>query len=197
MWESLANDPWPIFGGLFAIACLAAWWSRRTSSKPAFFAALLLLIAAIVPLFAGLFVDTPVKQVERLVNELVAAGEARDHKKIAAALDPNYDCNDYKKEKLAQLIEQELTHFRPEFVNVSSLVIDAKKSSGGPETATASFRATTGGKYEGQGIGVVVPRYLVRLKLHFAKRDGKWRVTEIHRYDPQLEQEQEIPLSSK
>src|SRR6478735_1314720 len=140
MWESLANDPWPIFGVLFAIACLSAWWSRRTNSKTAFLAALLLLIAAIVPLFAGLFVDTPVKQVERLVNELVAAGEARDHQRIAAAIDPNYDYDGFKKEQLARLIERELTHFRPDFVNVSSLVIDVKKTAGGPETATASFR---------------------------------------------------------
>jgi hypothetical protein len=197
MWETLANDPWPIFGVLFAIACLAAWWSRRTNSKPAFLAALLLLIASIIPLFAGLFVDSPVKQVERLVNELTVAGEARDYRKIADALDPNYDDGQFTKERLAQLIEKELTNFRPDFVSVSHLVIETKKSTGAAETATASFRISTGGKYDGQGISVVLPRYLVQLKLHLVKRDGKWRVSEIHRYDPQLEQEQEIPLRSK
>ena len=91
MWQSLANDPWPIFGVLFVLAILAAWWSRQSNSKPAFLAAILLLIAAIVPLFAGLFVDTPAKQINKIVEELVAAGQARDHRRIADALDPNYN----------------------------------------------------------------------------------------------------------
>jgi hypothetical protein len=194
MWQSLANDPWPIFGVLFVLAILAAWWSRQSNSKPAFLAAILLLIAAIVPLFAGLFVDTPTKQINKIVEGLVAAGQARDHRRIADALDPNYNYDDYTKEKLAQLIEREFTHFRPDYISLSHLVIETEKTAGGPETATASFRATTGGRLDGQGMGVQVPRYPVRLRLHFLKRDGRWWIVEIHRYDPQLEQEQEIPL---
>lgn len=183
MWETLANDPWPVFGGLFAAAGLAAWWSRRASSKPAFLVALLLLALSLVPLFAGLFVETPYKQVDKLVHDLAAAGEARDHKKISDALDPNYNHNGTNKEKLAQLIERELTSFRPDYVSLHDLVIDAK-----PDTATATFKATTGGRYEGQGMAMQVPRYLVKFRLHFAKRDGRWRVTEIHRFDPQSDQ---------
>jgi hypothetical protein len=194
MWQSLANDPWPIFGVLFVLAILAAWWSRQSNSKPAFLAAILLLIAAIVPLFAGLFVDTPAKQINKIVDELVAAGQARDHRRIADALDPSYDHGGFTKEQLAQLIERKFTHFRPDYISLSNLVIETEKTAGGPETATASFRATAGGRYEGQGIGVQVPRYPLRLKLHFHKRDGRWRIVEIHRYDPQLEQEQEIEL---
>ena len=197
MWESLANDPWPIFGVLFALAILAAWWSRRSNSKPAFLLGVVLLIAAIVPLFAGLFVDTPAKQINTIVEELVAAGQARDHRRIADALDPNYNYDGYTKEKLAQLIEREFTHFRPDYISLSNLVIETEKSSGGAESATASFRATTGGRYDGQGLGVQVPRYPVRLKLHFRKRDGRWHIVEIHRYDPQIEQEQEISLGTR
>jgi hypothetical protein len=191
MWESLANDPWPVFGVLFAAACLAAWWSRRSGSKAAFAVALVLLVAALVPLFAGLFVDTPMKQVDRVVRELVAAGEARNHRRIVDALDPNYNHGGFTKEKLGQLIERELTNFRPDYVSLQDLVIEAT-----PEKATANFRAATGGRYEGQGVGVTMPRYLVRLKLHFVKRDGRWRVTEIRRYDPQIAQEQEISLGA-
>jgi hypothetical protein len=194
MWESLANDPWPIFGVLFALAILAAWWSRRSNSKSAFVVGVVLLIAAVVPLFAGLFVDTPVKQIDRIVQELVAAGEARDHRKIVAALDPDYNYAGLTKEKLAKLIERELTQFRPDYVSVSHLVIDTKKTAGGSETATAGFVATTGGRYEGEGMAVSIPRYFIKLKLHFVKRDGGWRIVEIHRYDPQLTQEQEIQL---
>jgi hypothetical protein len=191
VWESLANDPWPVFGVLFAAACLAAWWSRRSGSKTAFVVALVLLIAALVPLFAGLFVETPMKQVDRVVRELVAAGEARDHGRITEALDPNYDHGGYTKEELGRLIERELTNFRPDYVSLQSLVVEAT-----PEKATASFRAATGGRYAGRGVDMQIPRYLVRLKFHFVKRDGRWRVTEIHRYDPQIEHEQEIPLAA-
>src|SRR5262245_16739739 len=102
MWESLANDPWPVFGVLFAFAILAAWWSRRSKSISAFVLGVILLIAAILPLFAGLFVDTPVKQIDRIVQELVAAGEARDHRKIADALDPNYKYDSFDKERFSQ-----------------------------------------------------------------------------------------------
>jgi len=196
MWESLANDPWPIFGVLFAFACLAAWWSRRSKSTPAFVVAVVLLVLALVPLLAGLFVDTPVKQVERLVHELAAAGEARDHRRIVDAIDPNYNSQGFTRDKLAQIIEQELTRFRPDYVSISSLIVSATKEAGRPETATASFRATTGGQYQEQGMGFSIPRYPVRLKLHFTKHDGRWRVDDIHRYDPKVEQEQEIPLGS-
>jgi hypothetical protein len=197
MWESLANDPWPIFGGLFILALLAAWWSRRSNSKPAFVVAFVLLIAAIAPLVAGLFVDTPVKQIDRIVRELVAAGEARDHLKIIDALDPNYNHDGLTKAQFALLIERELTNYHPDYVSVSHLVIDTKKTVGGSETATAGFVATTGGRYEEQGMVVKTPRYPVRLKLHFVKRDGVWRIVEIHRYDPQFEKEQEIALGQK
>lgn len=183
MLETLANDPWPVFGGLFALACLAAWWSRRTSSKPAFLIALLLLALSLVPLVAGLFVETPYKQVDKLVHELAAAAEARDPKKISDALDPDYNHGGFTKGKLTELIQRELTNFRPDYVSLHDLVIDAK-----PDTATATFKATTGGRYEGQGMAVQVPRYLVKFRLHFAKRDGRWRITEIHRFDPQSDQ---------
>ena len=194
MWEWLANDPWPVFGVLFAAACLAAWWSRRSNSQSAFMAALVLLILALAPMFAGLFVETPMKQVDRLVRDLAAAGEARDAKRIAEALDPDYRFGGYTKEKLTELIERELKNYRPDWVSISDVAIETTKT-GDKETATASFRANTGGKYEG-GIGVVVPRYPVRLKLNLIKRNGRWRVTEIHRYDPNVAQEQEIELGS-
>jgi hypothetical protein len=190
MWESLANDPWPVFGVLFAGACLALWWSKRTNSKPAFLIAVGLLLLSLAPLIAGLFVDTPRKQVEKTIYELAAAGENRDHRKITEALDPDYHFGQLTKDKFAQIIERELKNFRPDYVSISNLEIDAK-----PETATASFRATTGGKLEGQGAGVVVPRYLVRLRLTFAKKIGRWLITEIRRFDPQMETEREIPLN--
>src|SRR5215204_1809458 len=151
MWETLANDPWPVFGGLFAVACLAAWWSRRTASRLAFIVALLLLVLSLVPLFAGLFVDTPHKQVDKFVHVLAAAGEAQDHKKISDALDPNYNHDGFTKANLSELIERELTQFRPDYISLHDLVIDAK-----PDTATATFRATTGGRYQGQGLAVQV-----------------------------------------
>jgi hypothetical protein len=192
MLETLANDPWPMFGVLFAAACLAVWWSRRTASKPAFLVGLLLLAASLLPLLAGLLVDTPYKQVDKFVHELADAGQKRDHRKLADALDPEYNHAGFTKEKLAALIERELTNFRPDYVSLNNLEIDAK-----PDRATASFRAATGGKYEGQGVGVTMPRYLVRLRLHLVKRDGRWRITEIHRFDPQINAEQEIELGAR
>lgn len=169
-------------------AGLAALWIARSTGRHSV-AALALFFFAIslaAPLLDWLVV-TPREEIGALLDRLTSAALRSDAETIVAAIAPDFKENDLTRASLERSIRDEIGRCHFESVRLNGRQIEADSTN-----ATARFVAVISATCGSQS----APRYPIRLRLTFAKREGLWKITGIRRYEPAVNTDREIPLTA-
>jgi hypothetical protein len=192
MLERIADNPWPCFGALIACFAVVAWYYFRTGDRRCLWTAIALILAAISPLVLALVLDTPQKQVRKLVQGLADAAEKGRTNTIIAAIAPSYHHEGLTYDRLIALLRTEFANASLDSVAINELHVDVAG-----ESAVADLEAVVSGRYNAQGTPIAVPRYFVTVTLTLRRDAEGWRITEIRRFEPGSNPRRAIGLTSR
>lgn len=188
MWRHwILENPWPIALGLFAGGL---FWIRRAAiirrRAPAAIGLAAIAAGGLI-LLLGSYVETPVEQVNRVLDELAAAGLARDVQPIADRIADNFKAAEIDKRRLVERIEKELIDFRPDSLRLNGRTFRSEGAA-----VVVDFVAVTGGHFR----QIQVNRYVIRARATFEKSSLGWQIVRLQRFDPLGNTGREIPLFS-
>lgn len=184
----LFENHWPLAIVTIAIGLFLIRRSLVTRRKTSGYVGVGILLVGVGVAIVGWRVETPAEQVDRVLDDLVAAGLRRDVTMIERHIGGGFQQDGLTKAILVERLRREFENFTPQ-----SLKFNGRELRKDGDKIVADFVAVTSGQYRQTPINF----YPIRTRATFEKSGETWQIVRLQRFDPTGNMNRELPLFSR